>query len=68
MPLENFDDEALEATQSDRERRQGWMIALDVKDDYEASESPLPAWVVHALGQNEWRTHSESPCGKRRRI
>jgi hypothetical protein len=53
MPLENFDDEALEATQSDRQRCQGWMIALDVKNNYEPSGSPLPAWGAHAPGQNQ---------------
>lgn len=33
MPIENFEDEALAATQNDRMRRQCWMEALQMRDD-----------------------------------
>jgi hypothetical protein len=39
MPLENFDEAALLATQNDRARREGWLCGLAVRDTYRGSYS-----------------------------
>jgi len=49
MPIEEFDDEVLEAGQKDRERRQTWMMALNMRDEAKSLGVPLPPQYAELL-------------------